>query len=269
MNGFKHYSACFFDLYGTLVDIHTREDTPKLWKTMADWYNAHGGNYSFAELRQAYRDNCQREEKALQERQRMKGLCVAEAEIDIGNVFASLFQGRNCSADDAEVREAAILFRKTSLTHLRLYRHARELLKAVRDSGSRVVLLSNAQSLFTRWELEMLGIDTCFDAIYLSSEWGVKKPDPLFYSTALRDQALKPEECLMTGNDWRCDIEGSRAAGMDQYYIHTHLSPKEDSGCLNLEEATYVQDRQSLLLWRKRMLQGRKGDGGRSSVSTV
>lgn len=30
------YPNCIFDLYGTLVDIHTDESRPEFWKKMAD-----------------------------------------------------------------------------------------------------------------------------------------------------------------------------------------------------------------------------------------
>ena len=36
------YQDCIFDLYGTLVDIHTDEERPQLWEDLTAWYREHG-----------------------------------------------------------------------------------------------------------------------------------------------------------------------------------------------------------------------------------
>ena len=128
-------------------------------------------------------------------------------------------------ADAALIAETALAFRKASTTRLRLYAGAKELLAALGQRG-RVILLSNAQSLFTRPELEMLGLTDCFDSIYLSSEAGFKKPDPRFYRLALDREGLKPKDCLMIGNDPICDGEGPRSVGIPAYVIRSGISPR-------------------------------------------
>ena len=50
----KQYRAYLFDLYGTLVDIHTDEGKAAFWKRLAAYYSAHGAAYHDAELRAAY-----------------------------------------------------------------------------------------------------------------------------------------------------------------------------------------------------------------------
>lgn len=39
------YKNYIFDLYGTLVDVHTNEAKPYLWKKMQVWYDMHGAHY--------------------------------------------------------------------------------------------------------------------------------------------------------------------------------------------------------------------------------
>ena len=46
--------ACIFDLYGTLVDIHTDENQPSLWQRMAGFAASQGARYEAEELRRAY-----------------------------------------------------------------------------------------------------------------------------------------------------------------------------------------------------------------------
>ena len=216
-------AAFLLDLYGTLVDIHTDENQPSLWKRVAGFVLSQGADWEEKALHRAYLEAVRREEDRL--RLRDRGISRAEGEIDLALVFARLYGEKGVRADAALIAETALFFRRASTTHLRLYAGAKELLSALRQRG-RVILLSNAQSLFTRPELEMLGIGDAFDGIYLSSEAGFKKPDPRFYRLALEREGLKPEDCLMIGNDPICDGEGPRALGIPAYVIRSGISPR-------------------------------------------
>ena len=216
-------AAFLLDLYGTLVDIHTDENQPSLWKRMAGYVLSRGADWEWKALRRAYLEGLRQEEERL--RLRDRGLPRAQGEIDLALVFARLYTEKGVRADAALIAETALAFRKASTTRLRLYAGAKELLAALGQRG-RVILLSNAQSLFTRPELEMLGLTDCFDSIYLSSEAGFKKPDPRFYRLALDREGLKPKDCLMIGNDPICDGEGPRSVGIPAYVIRSGISPR-------------------------------------------
>ena len=220
--------ACIFDLYGTLVDIHTDENQPSLWRRMAGFAASKGARYEAEELRRAYLRLAAAEEARLTRRDR--GIPGACPEIDLGRLFAALYAEKGVEAGDALISETAWAFRRASTTHLRLYAGARELLTALRASGRRVYLLSNAQSLFTRPELEALGLCGAFDRIYISSEAGCKKPDSRFFRLLLEREELEAADCLMIGNDPRCDGEGARAVGMGAYVIRSALSPRDAAG---------------------------------------
>ena len=225
----KHYDAYLFDLYGTLVDIHTDEGRPAVWRALASYAP---GSHPRA-LKRRYEALCLEREEALWQK-------TAFPEIDLGPVFAELL-----GTDDRErIRAAAWAFRRASATHLRLYAGAKELLAGLRETGARVILLSNAQALFTRPELALLGLDDAFHRIYLSSEYVCKKPDAAFFAAPLADLGLEPGRCLMLGNDPDCDIRGAAGAGMDSFYLHTGLSPAFDPAA----PATCVQ--KGADLWR-------------------
>ena len=49
------YHNFIFDLYGTLVDIHTNENKTSLWKRLALFYSFQGASYTGRELRNRYR----------------------------------------------------------------------------------------------------------------------------------------------------------------------------------------------------------------------
>lgn len=233
------YQDCIFDLYGTLVDIHTDERQPQLWEKLADWYRENGAAYAPEELQDAY----------FQTVREMKGgkaslrndAHEAHPEIQIEYVFQLLYRQKGIEAGlDLSIRTGE-RFRKYSLDYIRLYSGAEELLKALRANGQRVWLLSNAQHIFTAYELETLGIEPLFDGIYLSSDYGCKKPDRRFFDVLLKEREIQPESAIMIGNDGVCDIQGARGAGLSTLYIRSNISPKEP-----LPEADYVLEEMDL-----------------------
>ncbi len=222
----KDYKTVLFDLYGTLVDIHTDEEMPRFWKTVRDFYESHGASYTAAELQKEYLRLVAEEEDAL----RASGggdSHESHPEIELAKVFVRLYKNRGVKyVTDELITETAACFRAASTTHLRLYAGAAELLQALHSAGKRVILLSNAQSLFTIPELKSLGILDLFDRIFISSDYNCKKPDAEFFLAPVRELSLDPADCLMIGNDPTCDIKGAMAIGMDAYFIHSGLSPK-------------------------------------------
>ena len=246
----KDYRAYFFDLYGTLVDIHTDEARPGLWREFAGFCAARGAPFPARILRQRYLDLCAAETERLQ----AAAEPGAEVEPDLRRIFAALYREGGREPTETLVDETAIFFRQRSTTHLRAYAGAKELLAALRSRG-RVILLSNAQSCFTLPELERLGLRDSFDRIWISSDAGRKKPDPRFYAMALEELGEDPARCLMIGNDPRCDVLGAKRAGMDALLIRSALSPKI---CVGGEEAAdYRMEGMDLRKLKTRLIPGR------------
>lgn len=232
------YQNYIFDLYGTLVDIHTDEDAPNLWEAMADCYTRQGAAYRPRKLRAAYRRLVREMEAAAPLR---RDAHEAHPEIQIELVFQRLFQEKGVRAEPEQAVQAGRRFRALSMEYIRLYDGAKELLGALRAQGCGVWLLSNAQHIFTAWELEQLGLTPFFDGIYLSSDYGVKKPDRRFFDVLLREQGIAPESAVMIGNDGTCDIQGGKGAGLDTICIRSNLSPDEP-----LPDADYVLEQADL-----------------------
>ena len=86
--------------------------------------------------------------------------------------------------------------------------------------------MTRAQSCFTIPELRRLELlDGVFDGIFLSSDFGSKKPAPAFFHAALAKTGLSGSEVLMVGNDQIADIRGADSVGMKSRYIHSWQSP--------------------------------------------
>ena len=219
------YENYFFDLYGTLVDIRTDEGEPSLWRDVAEFYSLCGARYTSSELRERYLALCAEETAALALASPKLG--TEGVEIELRNVFRRLFEEKGLTVSDTRVDDAAVLFRVLSFCRApRLMEGAKETLEVLRERGARLYVLSNAQSCFTVPELRSLGLlEGVFDGIFLSSDFGMRKPAAAFFGAALRRAGLSASEVLMVGNDPAADVCGAASVGMESRYIHTWQSP--------------------------------------------
>ncbi|MGI6107124.1 MAG: HAD family hydrolase [Lachnospiraceae bacterium] len=223
------YRNYLFDLYGTLIDIHTDETPAGLWRQMAGIYARRGADYSPKELHAAYLRICAEEIEKKREETGSRW-----PEPDIGVVFRRLYleapkhHAAGLEIGDAVIQMTADAFRTLSMKRLKLYPHTAAVLKKLREQGKHLYLLSNAQNLFTIPELEQLGILPLFEAVYISSDRGVKKPDPAFMEMLLQEQNLDPAECLMIGNDLDTDMESAARCGVRGVFLNTYNVPLEE-----------------------------------------
>ena len=217
------YTDLIFDLYGTLLDIHTEEDDT-VWEKTAIYFGFYGAHYTGAELKLAFRAAmAAREAEAGQSYE-----CFPD--IPFEQVMAQLFHAKGVTQDaDALGRNAAQLFRILSIDYLKLYPQVLEALAYLRKKGHRLWLLSNAQRVFTAYELRHLGLGEQLDGIYISSDYGCRKPDVRFFRALIEERKLEPAGCLMIGNDRQTDIAGAQAAGLDTLYMHTNLTPPDQA----------------------------------------
>ena len=211
-----------FDLYGTLVDIRTDEHGKRCWERTAEIFRENGAEYLPKELEKRYFE-------VVSELEHETNVDLKEVyhEIDILRAFRILYREKGVSADGELAEKTAVGFRRASTKFIRLYPNVVWLLSGLSEDGARVILLSNAQAAFTRPELRRLGLDGLFDKIFLSSDFGIKKPDLRFFGAALKD--LDPQRTVMVGNDMTCDIEPAKKLGLSTVYVRSKISPKGDN----------------------------------------
>ena len=126
-----HIQAVIFDLYGTLIHIHTDEaDIPGLWTPLRYFYAYYGARYTPETLMADYRAPVEREEQAARQRSG-----VAAAEINLERVFAALFTRRGVEVSPEVVRCVGHMFRANSTRTAELYPGARALLEDLRPLG--------------------------------------------------------------------------------------------------------------------------------------
>ena len=213
------YTDLIFDLYGTLVDIHTEENAT-VWEKTAIFLGFYGAHYSGKQLKHAFTElMAQKEAQAGQTYE-----CYPD--IPCEGIFSQLFRDKGVTEQaDLLGIQAAQLFRISSIAYIKLYPNVLDSLYLLKHKGYRLWLLSNAQRVFTAYELKHLGLTGVFDGIYISSDYQCRKPDLRFFRALLEEQQLGTKKCLMIGNDRHTDIAGATNAGIDTLYMHTNITP--------------------------------------------
>ena len=213
-----YYRNYIFDLYGTLVDIKTKQDAPLLWRRTALWYSQHGAAWTGPALERRYFELCDKEQKSRPD---------PLFEIELRKVFKAMFAEKGIAADDRLIEDTACFFRICSVKRLSRYSWVLPEFKKLRENGASLYLLSNAQACFTIRELQSTGLIDAFDGIVISSDAGIKKPSPKIMELLLDRYDLEVKDCLMIGNEAETDIAMAAAFGMDTLYLKTVTSPKE------------------------------------------
>jgi putative hydrolase of the HAD superfamily len=113
----------------------------------------------------------------------------------------------------AEV-EAAML----AAIRFRPYPEVPGVLRALRDRGTRLVVVSN-------WDvslhdvLEQTGLAPLIDAVVTSAEFGAAKPDPAIFAHALELAGARAKDAVHAGDDVEADVHGARAAGIEPVLV--------------------------------------------------
>lgn len=219
------YQNYIFDLYGTLVDIHTDENQPSLWQKMRDLYVIHGASYDADELRDTYHYLCKKKLEESNEK---------HPEIDLTEVFVEIYEQRKTnegfpiSNPKTWAETIAYNFRKESRTHLALFEYTIPILEELKERGKNIFLLSNAQTSFTIPEMKTLDILKYFDDIYISSTHGMKKPETKFMEKLINDHRLEINESIMIGNEFGTDIKIAQSFNMKSIFINSDDHAKSE-----------------------------------------
>jgi len=99
-----------------------------------------------------------------------------------------------------------------------IYPDATETLRQIKQKGIKIGLLSNVgrrMASSRRPSLQEYGILRYFNAIILSAEVGVWKPDKKIFELALREiGTTNPGEAIHVGDSLKADVRGARNAGL-------------------------------------------------------
>ena len=212
------YTNYIFDLYGTLIDINTDEESTEFWYNLSLFYSFKGALYTAEELKESYITLVKSHLDNLTD--------TNYPDFPLEDVFSKLYTNKNIIPSDELIIDTAHFFRTSSIKYIKLYDNVINLLELLKKKGKKIYLLSNAQRIFTLYEMRLLGIEKYFDDILFSADYKVCKPDENFYTTLINKHNLNIKNSIMIGNDYICDIEGASNVGLDSLYLHSNLSPE-------------------------------------------
>lgn len=211
------YKNIAFDIYGTLIDIHTNEYEIATWQKLADTLAFYDVNYSASELKEAYFMSCDLQMKAGEKEH-------SHPEVDIVEVFRHIFENKNKKTSKMLATHLAQEFRAFSTERLRLYNNVAETLARLKKTGKKLYIVSNAQRCFTRPELLKLGIARFFDGIIYSSDYKCAKPSTELFNVLFDKYKLDRKETIYVGNDPLTDVNGAHNAKFDCIWFKTNLT---------------------------------------------
>ena len=195
-----------FDLYGTLIDIHTVEKSPAVWRDLARFLRYRGLPADEAALRMAFFAALKRKS------------AERHPEWVARDVFGGLLAQLGHPGNERFADEVAQLFRTLTIRRLGLFADTLPALRAL-SGRYRLAIISDAQRQFLEPELREVGLADLFETVVVSGDFGYRKPDPRLFEHALRLCGCAPAEALMIGDNLRRDVGGAQAAGIPAIWL--------------------------------------------------
>ncbi len=121
--------------------------------------------------------------------------------------------------DGALAEELAEMFRRERRARQIVFADVAGMLEQLGGSH-RLALVTNGAPDLQREKIAASGLAGYFDAIVVSGELGIGKPDPRIFAHALDLVGARPEAAMMVGDSLTRDVAGAQRAGMRAIWIN-------------------------------------------------
>lgn len=122
--------------------------------------------------------------------------------------------------DDSETIEHALARHVAEeQASFELYPESRDVLAAVRARGFRIAIITNGPPGLQRSKIAATGLEPLVDAIVVSGEHGVEKPEREIFGIALGMLGLEAPDALHIGDNQVADVEGAQRAGLKAVWV--------------------------------------------------
>jgi putative hydrolase of the HAD superfamily len=150
-------------------------------------------------------------------------LSPLDLKVKLSKLRETMWQSalESVGVDDAEVAQrSAERYHAYRTKYLTLFPGAVELLRALRERGIKLGIVTNGLSETHREKIAVLRLSEYVDAIFLSDEVGMVKPDPLLFAHACRTLGGAPAHAAMVGDRYDRDIRGAQEAGIFTIWLN-------------------------------------------------
>ena len=176
-------------------------------------------------------------------------LSAADLKVKLASIRASMWQTalESVGVDDLELAQrSAARYNAYRVKYFTLFPGAIDLLRSLRERGMKLGIVTNGLSETHREKIALLQISEYFDAIFLSDEVGMVKPDPLLFAHACHSLGGAPAHAAMVGDRYDRDIAGAIRAGL--YTIWLNVRKEElppgavppDATCTSIAEVARI-----------------------------
>lgn len=144
---------------------------------------------------------------------------VTNVELKPAEIWATYFlKDLHLNPADLEpVAEELAFIYETRLFTREMRPEIPQVLAEIQKMGLKIGCISNTQSSQqVPYSLKEYGIDSYFDPVVLSSEYGRRKPDPAIFYHAARLAQVPTSACIYIGDKVNRDILGAQRAGFRQ-----------------------------------------------------
>ena len=177
-------------------------------------------------------------------------LSADDLKVKLASLRASMWQSALESVgagDDPELaKRSAERYNAYRVKYFTLFPGAIELLRALRERGTKLGIVTNGLSETHREKIALLQISEYFDAIFLSDEVGMVKPDPLLFAHACHTLGGAPARSAMVGDRYDRDIAGALEAGLYTIWLNVRGeelppgAPPPDATCSSIAAAARI-----------------------------
>jgi putative hydrolase of the HAD superfamily len=143
-----------------------------------------------------------------------------QGNLRLGNRLREAYAACGVKLRPEHVRAAIDHYIRPLDARVSIYDDTRDTLKALRERGLAIGLISNTMwpGHYHRRELERYGLISLFDHTAFSADVGIWKPQPGIYRLSLRALGVPPREAVFVGDMPEHDVVGAQRVGMYGVY---------------------------------------------------
>lgn len=117
------------------------------------------------------------------------------------------------------VKDLIAAYHRDVIEHVVLEREVAALIEGLQRTHIPFGIVTNGIAKQQRRKITQLGFEQSTPCIFISEEFGVRKPDPSIFRAAAQCLDAQPERVLFVGDHPRFDIWGARQVGMKTVWV--------------------------------------------------